>query len=132
MNGNPTDQVEIPESLWQEFIPRIKSGLISEYNRLEHSGNPADQNVDWMKAFLQYLDILERPLRSRTSWLRENVTGLMVIATLMALAFGILGAMGFMSSNPATKDATAGFLDIAKLFAGAVVGAAGATAIVKR
>ena len=123
---------EIPDALWSQFTPRIKAGIVNEFLRLEKQGDEKDPSVDWMRAFLQYLGIVERAQHTRNSWWRENVTGLMMTATLIALAFGILGAFGFASANPAAKDATASFLDIAKLFAGAVVGAAGATAIAKK
>ena len=122
----------IPDALWAEFIPRIKSGIVAEYEQLPtKSSRQEDQNVDWMRAFLLYVDVIENRRARRWSWLRENVTGLMMISAVMALAFGYLGAWGLYAGGQSAQ-ATAGFLDIAKLFAGALVGAAGATAVVKR
>jgi hypothetical protein len=127
-DGSPT----IPEGLWGEFIPRIKSGIIAEYEQLPNkSTQQENQNVDWMRAFLHYVDIVENRRVRKWSWLRENVTGLMMISAVMALAFGYLGAWGLYAGGQ-SQTATARFLDIAKLFAGALVGAAGATAAAKR
>jgi hypothetical protein len=122
----------IPDALWSKFSRRIKAGITSEYLNLPAvPGVEADEDSDWMQAFLIYTRAMERAQQGRSSWLRENITGLMVISAFMALAFGVLGAWG-ISVGGATKEATNGFLDIAKLFSGALVGAAGATAAVKR
>jgi hypothetical protein len=127
-----TDRKQIPEKLFEEFLPRIRSGIIAEYNRLpDKSNEPDDQDVEWMRAFLAYINAMGQGRAGRFSWLHDNITGLMVISAFMALAFGYLGAWG-LTAGGATQTATAGFLDIAKLFAGTLVGAAGATAIVKR
>lgn len=123
---------EIPDALWNEFIPRIKAGIKSEYLKLtDKSTSAADQNVDWMRAFLIYLGVVERAPMRQSSWLRDNLTGLTVLSAVMALAFGGLGAWG-ISAGGTTGAATSGFLDIAKLFAGALVGAAGAGVVMKR
>jgi hypothetical protein len=122
----------IPDALWSKFSRRIKAGITTEYVNLPPvPGVEADEDSDWMQAFLIYTRAMERAQQGRSSWLRENITGLMVISAFMALAFGILGAWG-ISVGGATKEATNGFLDIAKLFSGALVGAAGATAVAKR
>jgi hypothetical protein len=115
---------DMPDELWSKFSTRVKTGIAAEYKKLPAPSG--DKNVDWMHAFLLYTALMER-----RNWVRDNITGLMVISAFMALAFGILGAWGLQAGG-ATKEATAGFLDIAKLFAGALVGAAGATAVVKR
>ncbi|MGO1075533.1 hypothetical protein [Inquilinus sp. CA228] len=134
MDSSNSAEIRIPESLWNEFVPKIKSGIIAEYNMLsDRSPDEASAGVDWMKAFLSYLKIVEKRELRRWQWVRENITGLMVISAVMALAFGYLGYLGTVAgvdSNLAAQ--AAGFLDIAKLFAGALVGAAGATVVVKR
>jgi hypothetical protein len=127
----PSELPQIPESLWTEVSPRIKSGIAAEYERLpDKSEDEAAQKVDWMRACLAYLNLVERPTQETRSWWTNNFTGLMTISAIMALAFGVMGVWGL--SSPSAKEATAGFLDIAKLFAGTLVGAAGATALVKR
>jgi hypothetical protein len=122
----------VPDALWSKFSQRVKAGIVSEYTSLPTvPGVEVDEDSKWMQAFLIYTGAMERAQQARSSWLRENITGLMVISAFMALAFGVLGAWG-ISVGGATKEATNGFLDIAKLFSGALVGAAGATAAVKR
>jgi len=124
MNSKPGAAAEIPENLWMEISPRIKAGIAAEFDKLQDK-DPLDKSgrVDWMRAFLTYLRIIEGPQKKR--WWGEHVTELMAVSAAMALAFGMLGAWGLSSGGP--KEATSGFLDIAKLFAGALVGAAGAT-----
>jgi hypothetical protein len=128
----PEPQEQVPQALWEEFVPRIKAAIVAEYKRLPNkTSDAADINVDWMRAFLLYNKTIEDDQKSRASWFRDNMTGLMVISTIMALAFGCLGALGLWLGGT-TKEATAGFLDIAKLFAGALVGAAGANVATRR
>lgn len=51
----------------------------------------------------------------------ESITGITLISAVLALAFGILGSIKAASN----ASAAAGWLDIAKVFAGAIVGSAG-------
>jgi hypothetical protein len=53
-------------------------------------------------------------------WLEANFTGFMIITAILAIVFGYLGA-----TNSANKE----FLEIAKIFAGALVGAAAGAAV---
>lgn len=123
---------QIPEAMWNEFVPTIKVAIEREYNLLDDKSlDERGQNTDWMRAFLVYTNGIAKAQDRRLSWWRANITGLMVITAIMALAFGGLGAWG-LTATGAAKDATAGFLDIAKLFAGTLVGAAGATAASRR
>jgi hypothetical protein len=55
----------------------------------------------------------------------ESISGVTIISTLLAFAFGILGVLAY-TQNIGNKDS---YLDIAKLFAGAIVGSTGATAV---
>jgi hypothetical protein len=132
MGNGSAPEIKIPETMWKEFVPRIQAEIISEYEQLpDKSPANVDQNVDWMRAFLIYIRAIEYDRKSRSSWIHENITGIMVFSAVMALAFGVLGVWG-LSAGGNLKDVTSGFLDIAKLFAGALVGAAGATAAIKR
>ena len=54
-------------------------------------------------------------------WLEANFTGFMIITSILAIIFGYFGAMGGEEKN---KE----FLEIAKIFAGALVGAAAGAA----
>jgi len=130
---NPSDQVMVPNTLWEQIAPRIKAGIAAEYERIsDKSPYSSGDNIDWMRAGLQYIKVIESGSK-QASWLPESITGLMVVSAVMALAFGGLGAWGLSSlADSKLAGATSGFLDIAKLFAGALVGAAGATSIAKR
>lgn len=59
-----------------------------------------------------------------TKWERWGalLTNITLVSTILAIAFGLFG---FTNPDP---TAGAGYLDIAKIFAGAIVGSAGATA----
>jgi hypothetical protein len=90
-----------------------------------------DEVVLWTTSVLSVLRTMDPVLPSRfsrRSWLQENITGLMLVTAILTVAFGVLGAWG-LTAPTAAKDATSGFLDIAKLFAGALVGAAGAVGV---
>ncbi len=54
-------------------------------------------------------------------------SSIIFLSALLAVTFGILGLSGAAGGGDSTT--TQGFLDIAKIFAGAVVGSAGASAV---
>ena len=110
----------IPDSLWEQFVPRLRAGIAAEYDRLpDKSTALGADNIDWMRAFLTYLKVLEPTTQKQSSWWHDNITGLMVISALMALAFGCFGVWGLLgTADTKLASATSGFLDIAKLFAG--------------
>ena len=128
---------KIPDQIWSQFTPAIQNRVSTEYVRIRPIGTNDefrdDENVLWMISALNVLRALspvlppERPA-DHPSWIRENISGLMFITTLLTIAFGILGAWGLSAAGDA-KLATSGFLDIAKLCAGALVGAAGAVGV---
>ena len=130
------DNPQVPDDLWIQFTPKLKEGITREYKTLvekkaDASSKDTDKTFDWLKAFMQYTNNIERDQRRNSSWFHANVTGLMVITAVMALAFGAFGVWGLAFSG-VSKEITASFLDIAKLFAGALVGAAGAAGAVRR
>ena len=111
--------------------------MIKEYHGIKETASSKDfahdEMVLWTTSILSAIramppiappEKLEPPGR----WLRDNITGLMLITPLLTITFGVLGAWALSASTTA-KDATSGFLDIAKLFAGALIGAAGAAGV---
>jgi hypothetical protein len=66
------------------------------------------------------------PGPSWRSRILESITGVTIISMVLALAFGFLGVLA-SSQTIGNKDS---YLDIAKLFAGAIVGSTGAAAVV--
>jgi hypothetical protein len=58
----------------------------------------------------------------------SSITGVTIISAILAIIFGIIGAIGLVIDTSAIQP----FLDIAQIFAGAVVGSTGATAAANR
>jgi hypothetical protein len=129
--GLPTPSV--PTDLWTKYSPAISARIVAEYSRLKGQGSQSEEDdvVLWNEAIISFIrqrDVGFAP-RPKWSWLAQNVTGLMVVAAILALAFGLMGVLGEVSGK--LKEPS-GFLDIAKLFAGALVGAAGGAAAAVR
>jgi hypothetical protein len=124
------DGLKIPEKLWHELIPLLQVKIAEEYEVLKEKNRESgireeEDHLLWMEAFIAYIRKDPRPSLPKRSWVSDNISGVMVIAAILALAFGILGAWGILSAagDPKLATATSGFLDIAKLFAGTLVGA---------
>jgi hypothetical protein len=66
-----------------------------------------------------------RPLRMWRDGLLASINASVVLSATLAIAFGILATVG-------GDKTAASFLDISKIFAGAIVGAAGATTISRK
>lgn len=66
----------------------------------------------------------------QTFWERigSSITGVTIISAILAIIFGIIGAVGLVTDTNAIQP----FLDIAQIFAGAVVGSTGAIAASNR
>ncbi len=62
----------------------------------------------------------------RWGWFNRNVTGFIGVTATLAIIFGVLGLVPFLKENVSDKYApvAATFLEIAKIFAGALVGGA--------
>jgi hypothetical protein len=137
-NAHPTGlqpKPKMPDNIWLDFTPAIQSIISKKYLAIKARSSSSDAFSDdeevvlWTKAMLSVIDdkyFISSPEESpRPGWIRENITGLMLVTAILTVAFGILGAWGISNSTTATS----GFLDIAKLFAGTLVGAAGAAGI---
>ncbi|MBW6423692.1 hypothetical protein KX729_19725 [Rhizobium sp. XQZ8] len=137
-----TDQnpvLQVPEEMWDQFTPAIKKLIVREYNRIKASkseeGIFEDDNVVWaasmlgmLRAISPVVSVTEPP--QRKNWFWENITGLMLVTAGLTIIFGGFGLWGLWGSDPNSNNTVAqGFLDIAKLFAGALVGAAGAVGV---
>ena len=125
---NPADKnlPEIPGDLWEKFAPRLRSEIASRYSQISLGADTNNENdVMWMKAFLLYIDETQNNNTEKESWFSKNITGLMAVSAAMAITFGVLGIIG-LSNDRLPANLASGFIDIAKLFSGAIVGAAGA------
>ena len=121
--------LQIPDVLWKEFEAPIREEIAREFQEAKSTAPSSHDNIVWMEGFLRFIGRRSRPAAEKRSWLVDNITGLMVVSAFLALAFGVLGVLGLKAEPNAVAS---GFLDIAKIFAGALVGAAGASVVVKR
>ena len=122
---------DMPEEIWRNFTPAIQKMIAVEYVRIKtlkstelHSD---DQHVLWTTSVLETIKVMSPVVASDTrhvrfGWFRENITGLMVVAAVLAIVFAYFGSQ-------AEATTVAGYLDIAKLLAGALVGAAGTATV---
>jgi hypothetical protein len=102
------------------YFPVVKEKILLRANELGAPKKPTAK--DFMAALQEYIPGEPiPPVKQRWSWINQNVTGFMVITAIMTITFGVLGI--------SSRVENAGFLEIAKIFAGALVGgAAGAAA----
>ena len=118
---------DIFERLFDLYIPPVKEKIRVRADEIATlAGHNSRTAQDVMKALDEYIPGEPyQPVKPRWGWINQNVTGFMAITAAMTLIFGVLGIM------PQVK--VEGFLEIAKIFAGALVGgAAGAAASARR
>ena len=101
------------ESVRDEYLAPVLAEIRRNAER-EAGGEPL-RATHVFRAFEDYFAHTHRP-RSFGAWLHDNI--FLVLAVLLTLAFGAFGLY-----HPDDGD-VAGFLDISKIFAGAVVGGA--------
>lgn len=113
------EEEAILDQLVAMYFPLIKEKI---YLKAEEMATGRPTPKDFMAALQLYIPGEPfAPVKQRWSWINQNVTGFMAITALMTVLFGVLGIV------PQVK--VDGFLEIAKIFAGALVGgAAGAAA----
>jgi hypothetical protein len=85
---------------------------------------PRPELVDYSKAALEYTSDKPRPAdMSRWDRILSFLTNVTLVSTFLAIVFGVIGFLDHGSA------ASSGFIDIAKIFAGAIVGSTAATAV---
>ncbi|MHC4050551.1 hypothetical protein [Bradyrhizobium sp. 25ACV] len=119
------------EKVWDLYIPPIKARVSSRATEIAkvHERNEIDAQdaFDALREYIPGTPVPPATPAPREGWFNRTFVGFTAVVALMTLAFGILGAIGLATGGNAEK-ATAGFLEIAKIFAGAVIGGAvGAT-----
>ncbi|HEX8643692.1 MAG TPA: hypothetical protein VF702_07235 [Allosphingosinicella sp.] len=99
--------------------------ILAEIRRraTEEAGGEALRAAHAYRAFDEYFRALAPRRRSFGEWLQDNV--FLVLAVFLTFAFGLFGLY-----HPDDGD-VAGFLDIAKIFAGAVVGGAAGSSLAR-
>ena len=106
----------------EDHLLYIKSKIIEEAQKVakESRGEDTIQPLDVAEAAKLYAPGRQVTAQKETSfWHRvgDSITGITLVSAILAIVFGLLGY--FTASQE-------GWLDIAKIFAGAVVGSAGA------
>ncbi|HEU0083084.1 MAG TPA: hypothetical protein VFQ87_09440 [Bradyrhizobium sp.] len=119
------DQVSF-DNIWQMYIesvrPRIKDRAAELAKQDERSEPTA---IDIFHAIQDFVPGKAVPATAelRQNWFSRTFSGFTGVAGVMALAFGLLGLGGaYIKGIDAT--ASGNFLEIAKIFAGAMVGGA--------
>lgn len=108
------------ERVKEEYMPRIYQEIRLLAERRKGSGDL--QGADVYRAFEEYFAGLPRTHRSGWGFLQDNI--FLLSAIFLTLVFG---AFGLYHGD---EEEVSSFLDISKIFAGAVVGgAAGSSAV---
>jgi hypothetical protein len=117
------------DNIWNMYIesvrPRIKDRATELAKQDERSEPTA---IDIFHAIEDFVPGKSLPatMERTQNWFSRTFSGFTAVAGLMTLAFGVLGLAGAYSTSVAVTEATKGFLEIAKIFAGAMVGGAAA------
>lgn len=139
--------LKIPADVWAEFEPQIQQDIVRRYEAQKAQADAGTTDkIIWLGACMDY--VMSKRLvvaEKEPNWFAANISGFMAIAAVMTVLFGFLGLWGLgavsLSANGATgankldSSIAQSFLEIAKIFAGALVGAAGtagAVALSKR
>jgi hypothetical protein len=117
------------EQIWKLYIDPIKPRIRSRAMEIAKADDRSEITaVDVFEALKEFVPGKAVPLTPQSqSWFRTTFTGFTGVAGIMALAFGILGIIpffGLVSAQSAYASVASGFLEVAKIFAGAMVGGA--------
>lgn len=105
-----------------KYFPRVVEDVRKRAIELAVSENKKPDEIHVFRACDEYFLGKGNLSRKRLwPWLEANFTGFMIITSILAIIFGYFGAVGGEEKN---KE----FLEIAKIFAGALVGAAAGAA----
>lgn len=122
-----TNSSDALEHMWDMYLAPIKTRIRDRARDNAktngHKEIEANDAIEALHAFIPGHPVDE----SKNSWFKSNITGFMLVTGVMTLMFGFFGLAPFLIGIKETNAAS--FLEIAKIFAGALVGsAAGAAA----
>jgi hypothetical protein len=134
MAGNEINPTDITFKTLDLHLKHIRDLIIKDAVAAANADPPQEKDI-WLAA-LKYAPGDPFPQAARRSWFGGwSNTAVLGVLTLV---FGLLGLVGVGIIGSPTGAGAEGakslipFLDIAKIFAGAIVGAAGATAAASR
>jgi hypothetical protein len=129
--SSPLTRVE--EEMLDNHLNRIRRLIVDEAVRIARDRGvqppqpPEELDVaEAAKRFAPGKKVPEDALWQRT---KNSLSGITMVSALLAVVFGILGALVNYGHLANAGNSTA-YFDIAKLFAGAVVGSTGAGAVI--
>jgi hypothetical protein len=124
------------DDVWEKYMAPIKPKILKRAVELSSADDASELSASHaFEAMKEYVP--GRPTTvatTRLGWFNQNVTGFIGITAGLAIIFGILGIVPLLKENLPDKFAqySAGFLEIAKIFAGALVGGAAAATAIKK
>lgn len=123
----------VEEQMLDNHLKRIRKLIVEEAVRIakdrgvQPPQSPEELDVaEAAKRFAPGKKFPEDALWQRT---KSSLSGITLVSALLAVIFGILGAL-VNSGHLANAGNSTAYFDIAKLFAGAVVGSTGAGAVI--
>ncbi|MEN3383096.1 MAG: hypothetical protein V7608_3140 [Hyphomicrobiales bacterium] len=127
------------DRLWNDYVSSIKTKVRARASAIAEADDGRkdiliSDAIDAMREYIPGKPVASTPSapEPHQGWINKNVTGFIGITGGLAIIFGILGILPVLFKNEITGalgTMTTGFLEIAKLCAGALVGgAAGAAA----
>jgi hypothetical protein len=130
MPTEQTGQEAALSDIWEKYLAPIKVKVGERAREIANSdGRPEFAAGDVFEALKDYVPGKPVAPERQVGWFNRNVTGFIGITSGLAIIFGLLGIVPFLIKD-VSKDylpiATA-FLEIAKIFAGAIVGGAAAS-----
>ena len=140
MSGNASEDTlstKIDET-FKQLTPQFKKILQeSVENKLRYRSDKEITNEIVLESALEIVEMLGMsrfgyvlPRSAVKNWrdgILSSINASVLLASILTVVFGVLAA--FSNGQPST---VASFLDLSKIFAGAIVGAAGATTISRR
>ncbi len=125
------ENAEMLDDIERKYLPTVRLSVKEiALQRARHNGYETPSYLDIFRAVEEYYGnraSVERQEKLPSIWAREYA--FLLIVGFMTIVFGILGLFPTVFGAAPGDSQTVAFLDIAKIFAGAVVGgAAGATA----
>jgi hypothetical protein len=124
ISGASNDSLVSPADQWLDgHLAKIKTTIMSDAKKLASDSNVTEEMAVAEAARSYAPGNPISSLKPIPFWSRigESITGVTLASVLLAIVFGCLAALN--------KENSERWLDVVKLFAGAIVGSVGATAV---
>jgi len=129
--SSPLTPVE--EQMLDNHLKRIRKLIVQEAVRIakDRGVQPPDppEELDVAEAAKRFAPGKKFPEDALWQRTKSSLSGITLVSALLAVVFGILGAL-VNYGHLANAGSSTAYFDIAKLFAGAIVGSTGAGAVI--